>query len=306
MIRIGVDSNKTKVRLVGGLGNQLFIYFAGLYLSEKLKSKLVCDLSHLDLDRTKHGVSITSFDLEGEFVRKSRYAAGALRTLERFASYSSHKSSWFKRFYQKTTKFYLPTGIGYDPELENICADVILRGYFQTWKYVRALQVGKEFALKVRNPSPWFAQKKLMAEETRPIIIHVRQGDYRDDVNSFIGVLGPDYYKKALLEIRNTNIKGPVWVFSDEVESAKRILGLDFADDIEWIVAPKGIDPAEELAIMQFGGAHIIANSTFSWWGAYFSQSTKLVIAPKTWFKGRSEPLNLIPPDWKRIENDWL
>jgi hypothetical protein len=57
---------------------------------------------------------------------------------------------------------------------------------------------------------------------------------------------------------------------------------------------------------MQFGGAHIIANSTFSWWGAYLSRSTKIVIAPGSWFKDLEEPLDLIPPEWKRIKNDWL
>jgi hypothetical protein len=77
-------------------------------------------------------------------------------------------------------------------------------------------------------------------------------------------------------------------------------------ENVNWIVAPEGTDPAEELAIMQFGCAHIIANSTFSGWGAYFSQSTKIVIAPESWFRGQIEPLDLIPPDWKRIKNDWL
>jgi hypothetical protein len=118
--------------------------------------------------------------------------------------------------------------------------------------------------------------------------------------------LGPNYYKNALIEIREAGITGPVWVFSDDIDSAKRVLDLPLDENINWVVAPKETDPAEELAIMQFGGAHIIANSTFSWWGAYLSKSTKLVIAPGSWFKGQREPLDLIPPDWKRIENDWL
>lgn len=306
MIRLGANSKKTTVRLIGGLGNQLFIYFAGLYLSKKLNTKLVCDLSYLDSDRTKHGVSITSFNLEGKFVGKSNWAIGASKLLERIASRLSYKIPLIKRFYQKVTNFYLSTGIGYDPGLEKISKVVVLKGYFQTWKYVRALEKTSNLTLTLKNPSVWFAQLMVIAVETQPIMIHVRQGDYLEDVNAFIGVLGPKYYKNAINEVRAAGINAPIWVFSDDTESAKRLLNLDFYENVNWIVAPKGTDPAEEIAIMQFGGAHIIANSTFSWWGAFFSRSTKIVVAPRSWFRDQTEPLDLIPPEWKRIENDWL
>ena len=306
MIRPGVESKKTTVRLVGGLGNQLFIYFAGLYLSKKLNTKLVCDLSFLDSDRTKHGVSITSFSLEGDFVRKSNWVVRASKFLDRIASRVSHKIPIFKRFYQSVTDYYLSTGIGYDPELANIDKDVTLIGYFQTWKYVNIFKETSELTLTLKSPSEWFTQLMVIAEETRPVMIHVRQGDYLEDVNAFIGVLGPKYYKNAINKVRAAGINAPIWVFSDDIESAKRLLNLDLYENVKWIVAPKGTDPAEEIAIMQFGEAHIIANSTFSWWGAYFSRRTKIVIAPKSWFRDQSEPLDLIPPDWKRIENDWL
>ena len=306
MIRLGIYSNKTTVRLVGGLGNQLFIYFAGLYLSKKLETRLVCDLSFLDSDRTKHGVSITSFSLEGDFERKSRWAVKVSKLLDRIASRVSYKIPLFRWFYQKVIKSYFSKGIGYDPAVEKIGKDMTLRGYFQSWKYVRALEKTSEITLEIKNPSKWFDKLILNAEQTRPIMIHVRQGDYREDVNAFIGVLGPNYYKNALVEVRAMGITAPIWVFSDDIESAKIVLNLPVNENVIWVVAPYGADPAEELALMQFGGAHIIANSTFSWWGAYLSQSTKIVIAPGSWFKGQSEPLDLIPPEWKRIINDWL
>jgi hypothetical protein len=306
MIRFREASKKTTVRLIGGLGNQLFIYFAGLYLSKKLNTKLVCDLSYLDSDRTKHGVSITSFNLEGDFVSESKWVVAVSKLMDRIVSRVSYKIPLFNRLYQKITNFYLSMGIGYDPGIENIRKAVTLKGYFQTWRYVRELDNSSELMLKIRNPSVWFSQLKVIAEEVQPIIIHVRQGDYHEDVNAFIGVLGPNYYKKALIEVRAAGINAPIWVFSDDIESAKRVVNLREDENLNWIVAPEGTDPAEELAIMQFGCAHIIANSTFSWWGAYLSQSTKIVIAPGSWFRGQIEPLDLIPPYWKRIENDWL
>jgi hypothetical protein len=299
-------SNKTTVRLIGGLGNQLFIYFAGLYISKKWNTKLVCDLSYLDSDRTKHGVSITSFNIDGEFVRKFRWNVEIIKLVDRIFSRLGQYFPFVRRFYLILTRSYLSSGIGYDSELEKIGKDLILKGYFQTWKYVRALEGNSEIELKIKNPSAWFSNLMLEAEQTRPIVIHVRHGDYREDVNSFIGILGPSYYQNALSEIRSIGIDAPIWVFSDDIESAKRVINFCEKENVVWIVSPIGIDPAEELAIMQLGGAHIIANSTFSWWGAYLSKSTKMVIAPCSWFKSQVEPLDLIPPEWKRIENDWL
>jgi hypothetical protein len=217
-----------------------------------------------------------------------------------------YKSNLFNETYKKISNFYVSTGIGYERGIENVWGKATLKGYFQTWKYVRALEQKSDLRLKIKNPSIWFTRLIAIAEESAPIMIHVRQGDYRDDVNSFIGVLGPNYYKNAISEVRATGINSSIWVFSDEIESAKKLLSFHDDENVFWIVAPEGTDPAEELAIMQFGGAHIIANSTFSWWGAYLSRSTKIVIAPGSWFKDLEEPLDLIPPEWKRIKNDWL
>jgi hypothetical protein len=301
-----VESKKTTVRLVGGLGNQLFIYFAGLYVSRKAGTKLVCDLSYLDTDVSKHGVAITSFDLEGVFVRHSKWKINTKIAFNRIISFLSIKSNHFTRIYQYISRTHVSQGIGYDADLEIIRPDLRLFGYFQTWKYARAVNNQSQLALKIKNPSDWFIQLKSIAEHEQPIMIHVRHGDYYQEQNSFIGVLGASYYKNAIREVRAAGLSSPIWVFSNDVESARKLLSPHLDREVTWVVSPAGTDAAEELALMQFGGAHIIANSTFSWWGAFLSRSTKIVIAPRAWFKDQREPLDLIPPEWRRIENDWI
>ena len=239
-------------------------------------------------------------------MRKSRLRAHLSKKWDKISSHLSHKSILFKKTYQKISGLYISLGIGYDHEVESVRGDVTLKGYFQTWKYVRAFEGMSELSLQIRYPSIWFTNLVAIAKETSPIVIHVRHGDYHEDVNAFIGVLGPNYYKTALSKVLATGIDSPIWVFSDEIESAKCLLNLHDNEKVFWVIAPNGTDPAEELAIMQYGGAHIIANSTFSWWGAYLSRTTKIVIAPGSWFKGQTEPLDLIPPEWERIKNDWL
>lgn len=306
MIGQWVKSEKTTVRLVGGLGNQLFIYFAGLYVSRKNNNQLVCDLSYLDTDTSKHGVSISSFSIEGFFTRKPTWLVQTNIKWTRFASALCHRSKQFRKFYQFFSHSFVSKDVGYDAGLEEIRAGRTLLGYFQTWRWVRALEDESKLLLTIQNPSDWFTQMGEIAARTKPVIIHVRHGDYQLDENAFIGVLGPNYYKNAIVEVRAAGVSSQLWVFSNDIESAKRLLSPHVCEDISWIIAPDGTDPAEELALMQFGGAHIIANSTFSWWGAYLSRSTKIVIAPRLWFKAQNEPLDLIPPDWRRIDNDWI
>lgn len=301
-----VKSEKTTVRLVGGLGNQLFIYFAGLYVSRRNNTQLVCDLSYLDTDTTKHGVSINSFGVEGVFIRKPTWLVQINLKLNRIASHLCHRSYQFKKIYQKISNSFVSKVVGYDPGLEDIGPGLTLLGYFQTWRCVQAVENDSEVVLSIQNPSDWFIQVRVIAAREKPVVIHVRHGDYQRDENAFIGILGPNYYKNAIREVRTAGVSSPLWVFSNDVESAKRLLIPHISEDVSWIIAPDGTDPAEELALMQFGGAHIIANSTFSWWGAYLSRSTRIVIAPKAWFKDQVEPLDLIPPDWRRIENDWI
>jgi len=301
-----VESKKTTVRLVGGLGNQLFIYFAGLYVSRKAGTKLVCDLSYLDTDVSKHGVAITSFDLEGVFIRDSKWKTNIEIAWNRIISYLSLKSNHFMRIYQYISRTHVSQGVGYDADLEIIRPDLIFFGYFQTWRYARAVNNHSQLVLKIKNPSEWFIQLKSIAEQEQPIMIHVRHGDYYQEQNSFIGVLGANYYKNAIREVRAAGVSSPIWVFSNDAESARKLLGPHLDREVTWVVSPAGTDAAEELALMQFGGAHIIANSTFSWWGAFLSRSTKLVIAPRAWFKDQKEPLDLIPPEWRRVENDWI
>jgi len=301
-----VESKKTTVRLVGGLGNQLFIYFAGLYVSRKAGTKLLCDLSYLDTDVSKHGVAITSFDLEGVFIRDSKWKTNIKIAWNRIISHLTLKSKHFTRIYQYISRTHVSQGVGYDADLEIIRPDLSFFGYFQTWRYARAVNNHSQLVLKIKNPSEWFIQLKSIAEQEQPIMIHVRHGDYYQEQNSFIGVLGANYYKNAIREVRAAGVSSPIWVFSNDAESARKLLSPHLDREVTWVVSPAGTDAAEELALMQFGGAHIIANSTFSWWGAFLSRSTKLVIAPRAWFKDQKEPLDLIPPEWRRVENDWI
>jgi hypothetical protein len=93
-----------------------------------------------------------------------------------------------------------------------------------------------------------------------------------------------------------------IWVFSDEIELAKEKIPEIYLDRVRWI---ENVDnsSAASLDAMRLGHGYVIANSTFSWWGAMLSVNTEApVVAPKKWFRNAPDPVDLIPDSWIRFD----
>ena len=136
-------------------------------------------------------------------------------------------------------------------------------------------------------------------------MLHIRRGDYTNPVNSNFGLLSGNYYRRAL-EILPEDVKlKPIWVFSDDPDRAKETLkDLPYYNFL-WIKSPTSGSAIESLLLMSLGSVNIIANSTFSWWGAMLNTTGHLVFAPSKWFKSQEDPRDLIPDTWIRVESDW-
>jgi len=132
-----------------------------------------------------------------------------------------------------------------------------ISGYLQSEKYFKHCEdlIRELFAFKTSSAYDFIA-------------VHVRRGDYDDRYNT---LLGSDYYDKALSLLPDL----PVVLFSDDMKEAERIIGTGYI--------AYHIDPWSDIAMMVQAKYHVIANSTFSWWGAWLSGSDR-VIAPAQWF----------------------
>jgi hypothetical protein len=171
-------------------------------------------------------------------------------------------------------------GHGFDSQLFDTCEDnKNLYGYFQTEKYFSHIEerVRKEFTFIDQIKIPTEEMFYDHFDDTEVISLHIRRGDYVTNPNHPVQSL--EYYKKAL---RMLDQYLPVFVFSDDIEWCKE---QKLFDDDRFIFSEDN-NTGVDLCLQSLCKYHIIANSSFSWWGAWLAKS-KQIIAPKNWFSGK-------------------
>lgn len=281
------------VRLIGGLGNQLFGYYAGAALAAHRGTTLRLDTSWTRHGITDHGIEILRFDLPGQWLSNDSLRAklSAPGTIPGRAVTKALRDIPALR---TPLRIHQAPGVGDDPTLFDQPAGTHLRGYFQSWRIVEyAVEAGHPRRPRLKRPSTWLDETISRAHDQRPIAVHVRRGDYAK-VNEF-GLLGPAYYEPAIAHIRDAGITGPIWLFSDEPDIARAALGR-YADQAEPVTSPDG--PATEMLTMSHAAGNVIANSTFSWWGAWMGEPGRPVVAPDPWFTDGPRIEGLLPPAW--------
>jgi glycosyltransferase involved in cell wall biosynthesis len=172
-------------------------------------------------------------------------------------------------------------------------------GYFQSYKWANSV-IHELRDLTLAETSSSLKRYIELAMNEKPLIVHIRLGDYRSETN--FGFPGNSYYALAIDIAWATGHYGSIWVFSDEITAAKELLPSEHQKHYRFI-QDANLSSAEVLEIMRLGKGYVIANSTFSWWGAYLSKSRNpLVIAPTPWFSAIESPKDLIPDSWTTIE----
>ena len=290
-------SQVISTKVVGGIGNQLFCYFAGYSLARKFDYELSIDVSDIRKGRSVHNVSIESFRLPGKFISINETFLSLF--CKRIFNYLNQKFS----LNLGLNSNYHSKVIGYDPNLDKINGPAKLNGYFQTFKYFEG--ISKEvLPLKLKNESEWFKTTLKVLQESDFVSIHIRRGDY-EKLSQNYGLLTESYYRRAIEKIDALSINGRFVIFSDDIDKAREVLSELVTEETYWVVPPSNVSPAESLILMSHATANIIANSTFSWWGAALNTKKSPVIAPSKWFRNMEDPQDLYPPEWHLIESSW-
>jgi Glycosyl transferase family 11 len=297
---------KVEIELVGGLGNQLFGYFAGAYYAQKFNKHLIVDLTQVSLGLTNHGSELTSFKFSKSYELIRSKPRGFARLIKRVFDKLSIKFKFIKYFRYRLLGVYQSKEVGFDSFLEKQSEISRIQGYYQTWKYVNTLQeLEADISLEIINPSNWFLELQNEINKVKPIVIHVRRGDYKNP-NSPVGLLSRSYYQDAIGVVNNKYENRNFWIFSDDIEDSQKLLDGLIPKSSNWICPPTGSDPAESLVLMSLSKVIIIANSSFSWWAAKTGVEKELVIAPSPWFRKLDEPSFLMPESWKQVKSSWM
>jgi hypothetical protein len=284
------------VTITGGLGNQLFQYAAGLALSERLGAELRCDTYHYHHEATRR-LALAEFGISWTECRNPN-ARGALRAIARW--FGVGRRAPFGR-----TQFLLEEFGRFDPRVDAITESCYLEGYFQSWRYFEGHEasVRRVFDLNKissRNAAPMEA--KIRAAR-HPVAVHIRRGDYATQplTLAFHGLLGADYYNEARRAIEAEVSEPTYFLFSDDPDAATAELG-------DWpnLIPIGGFTAPEDLKLMALCEHFIIANSTFSWWGAWLGGAPgKRVVAPQNWFAPSKANTTVLddryPPEWSRV-----
>jgi hypothetical protein len=305
------------ISLAGGLGNQLFQLAFALYQAQGKRVLLDWSLGNPRLSH-KHHPDICEFKMPENIVllQKKKYNFISIRFSNLILRITSSPVKncvlvSIKNFIQvvatlglkvsalKSEKIISPNGLGFDPQLKRIEVEQFCVGYFQTYKWASQAQIFEVLSsLQVVDNSAWLKELESLAKFEKPIILHLRIGDYENEIK--FGRPTIIFYEAAILELWNTGIHKAIWIFSDSPEKAKEILPDWILDSARWISNDKN-SAALTLEAMRHGFAYVISNSTFSWWGAFltYNQGAR-VIAPTPWFRSLTEPLEMLPPHWVR------
>jgi len=309
---------KVYLSLTGGLGNQLFQLSAALAVANGDEVIVEWVNSRPRLNSSRHA-EITDFDLPDNV---------SFRELHRFQSLSSKAVGYVLRMGVSPRKYEKPKifrqvisffasliniltfgryiricynqGVGYFPEVAGKSDKSLhMIGYFQTYKWVDDSRSPVSLSqIKIKDPSEELISFTKLAEQEEPLVVHMRFGDYRLE-NSF-GLLTANYYQESLKELWNSDLYRSVWVFSDEIDEARKYLQSADIDEIRYI-SDVANSSAQTLEAMRLGKGFVIGNSSFSWWAARLSLNQNVrVIAPTPWFIGQEEPCDLIPLNWIR------
>ena len=288
------------LRLQGGLGNQMFQYAFARVLA-KNNNVVKLDNSFFDDKEKKLGYTPRKFELE---IFSNDYKRATQKEIISFGKLSV-LNHFKKKIGLNYPKKHIENFSKYNPSLLTIKPDVYLQGYFQSDKYFVGQKdfVRRLFTFNTDRLSDSNKQILKRIKETNSISIHIRRGDYVEDkvTNTHHGSCSLDYYLEAinLLESRYDNLS--LFFFSDDMDWVKKTF-----DDIKQqkFFVNNNLDNSwVDMFLMSTCKHNIIANSSFSWWGAWLNDiPSKTVIAPLKWNQNKDFNVsNLLPNKWIRL-----
>jgi hypothetical protein len=284
--------------IIGGLGNQMFQYAMGRALAIAHQQPLLLDIADFADYPLHQGFELT-------WVFNGAINTASTTDIQSVLGWQASKRIKTRLTYPhwaifRNRHFIVEPHFNYWAGIQQLPSSAYLFGYWQSERYFQEIVdiIRTDFTFKqpVSEKNTDLAQQ---ISQVNAVSIHVRRGDYVQNptANAVHGLCSLGYYQAAILAITQLIEQPTFFVFSDDIEWVKTNLPLSFP--CQYISHNQGIESYNDMRLMSLCQHHIIANSSFSWWGAWLNPNpTKIVIAPKKWFAIDNNISDLLPQEW--------
>jgi hypothetical protein len=281
------------VKIIGGIGNQLFQYAVGRAVANYHQVPLKLDITGYETYNLHNGFRLDQFNIEANLATPAEVTIlkGGSNILYRLLRAAGLVK--FKTYYAEKQRSI------YDPAVFEESSRY-LDGYWQNEKYFLQIRqvLLEEFSSK--TPLSTLAQGYLSRiQNTNAVSLHVRRGDYLRHPE--IGVLDLSYYQQAHSYLIS-KVENPVfYIFSNDQAWCKQ--NLKFIENALYI--EDTATEIDDLILMSQCRHNIVANSSFSWWGAWLNKNVnyKIIIAPKKWRRDDLQNFKYLPDSWVKIDS---
>lgn len=284
--------------VIGGLGNQMFQYAAALGLATVRGQSLYLDLSDFSGYRLHNGFELSRV-FEGEFALAEewqlRQVLGwrGIRSIRKVLKRSQLAAL-------RSSPFVVEPHFHFMSEFFDSPDNCYLVGHWQSERYFKVIEdtIRRVFTFKTSLS----ARNQELAGEIascNAVSLHIRRGDYAKNAktNATHGLCSLEYYQAAIQYVSDQISRPDFFIFSDDIAWVKDNLKIDMPH--QYIDHNQGSESYNDMRLMSLCQHHIIANSSFSWWGAWLNPgSEKLVVAPKKWFANERDIKDLLPQGW--------
>ena len=297
------------IRLIGGLGNQMFEYAMAKNLAIKNNCELKIDISWLNKEKNKFKMQdlygLKHFNLKTEIATKEE-----IMKLKLFEGISGKLFKQVNKCLSyKYKRIVVEKAHEYMPKMKKTSDNTYIEfGYWSCYKYFEKIEnkIKKEFSFKKEITNRNLKLVNKIKNNNSSISLHVRRGDYVN--NPIYNTFGLEYYHRSAKFICN-KVKDPTfYIFSDDIEWTKKNLELNckmvFIEENQKNTLGDGGHNDKgiyDMYLMSLCKHNITANSSFSWWGAWLNKNNKKIICtPKIWFNDIKND-SLIPKNWVKL-----
>jgi len=289
--------DKVILKFNGGLGNQMFQWAFARMLEITSDVNVFFEMSYFSKGYARP-YQLDIFNIEANFVEdiKTKFKLSIL---------------WFFREFLRRKRvlgltFFSERQFNFDPTIGKIANNTYIEGFFQSEKYFKSikeeLREDFKFILPMDEENVSLSQRMVAGNS---VSLHIRRGDYvqKQRYSDTYATCSLDYYRRGVEYIAQRFEEPTLFIFSDDIPWARGHLKLPYK--CIYVSHNTGKKSYEDMRLMSFCKHNIIANSSFSWWGAWLNKNeNKIVIAPQKWFNDDEIiQTDVIPEEWVRLEN---